>query len=184
MNNKYDKLKKYESINENNKKSKFKYLVLAAALLIGISVFLMAGNKSRFFVNSAFDNSVPQKPATTDPAQETVKLNSSKFSRQAQFFTYKTPDNITVRYFALVDDQGLPHVALDACDVCYGAKKGYVQQGETMICKNCGNAYPIKALGTQNITGGCWPSYIPVTLEGQEVVINVKDLRQKAFMFN
>ena len=76
------------------------------------------------------------------------------------------------------------HVALDACDVCYGAKKGYRQVDDVMHCINCGRTFPINQIGTSNTAGGCWPSFIPTTNDGDDIVIDISDLEEKAYMFS
>ena len=40
-----------------------------------------------------------------------------------------------------------------------------------MVCNNCGNHYPISGLGTQNLRGGCWPSYLESSNDGEYLVI-------------
>jgi uncharacterized membrane protein len=131
------------------------------------------------------EDALPDKPAPTlPPKAETIQLPFSKLTKQAQFFSYKSKNNVSIRYFGLLDEKGSPHLAFDACDVCYGAKKGYMQQGDRAVCKNCGNAYPIQAIGTQNVQGGCWPSYLPIKIEGQQINIAINDLEKKEYMFN
>jgi len=53
------------------------------------------------------------------------------------------------------DKFGTVHVAFDACDVCYEAKKGYKQNGDVMLCLNCGKTFSITSIGIDNTVGGC-----------------------------
>jgi len=69
---------------------------------------------------------------------------------------------VNVKYFVVEAEDGSVKTAFDACDVCYRSRKGYRQEGDDMICNNCGNHYPISGLGTKNLRGGgCWPGYLP-----------------------
>jgi len=87
-------------------------------------------------------------------------------------------DDRDTRFFLVKAGDGTVRTALDACDVCYQQKKGYRQEGNYMICNNCGNRYPISGLGTENKTpGGCWPSYLPNTIEGDNVIVKRSDLK-------
>jgi len=119
----------------------------------------------------------------TPPPQEESVINIpvSEISTSAKFYTYNS-NGVNVRYFIVKDGGGNTKVAADACDVCYDAKKGYRQSGDKMVCKNCGNQYPISQLGPKN-SAGCWPSYIPHTIQGQNIVITTDDLDTKRFMF-
>ena len=54
--------------------------------------------------------------------------------------------------------------AFDACDVCYPNKKGYTQQGDLMVCNNCGLQF--ESTKINEVKGGCNPSPIERTLEG------------------
>ena len=90
---------------------------------------------------------------------------------------------VSIRYFAVKDAQGNVHVAFDACDVCYEAKKGYKQDGDVMQCLNCGKTFSITSIGTENTAGGCWPSFLPMNVDGNDVVIKITDLEAKSYMF-
>jgi uncharacterized membrane protein len=52
-----------------------------------------------------------------------------------------------------------------------------------MLCINCGNQYSINSLGTENTAGGCWPSYLPMRIDEDYIIINEFDLSQKKWMF-
>lgn len=75
--------------------------------------------------------------------------------------------------------------AFNACDVCYGSKKGYRQEGEDMVCNNCGNHYRISGLGTANLKGGgCWPGYLESSTEGEYLVIAKSSLEGGRYRFS
>jgi len=111
-----------------------------------------------------------------------IKIPLSDIDTDAKFYSYIV-DGVEMRYFALLGPDEDVHVALDACDVCYGAKKGYTQVGDVMRCINCGNQYPVNSLGTENTAGGCWPSYLPIKIDGDNIVIEKSDLEKKIYMF-
>ncbi|MBE3123052.1 MAG: DUF2318 domain-containing protein [Thermoplasmata archaeon] len=121
-------------------------------------------------------NSAPQQNETE------VRIPISDISTTAKFYSYDS-NGISVRYFAVKDNQGNVHVAFDACDVCYEAKKGYKQNGDVMQCLNCGKTFSITSIGTENTAGGCWPSFLPMNIDGNDVVIKIADLESKSYMF-
>lgn len=111
-----------------------------------------------------------------------VEIPASDITSTARYYSYDSKGT-DVRFFAVRGTDGEVRVALDACDVCYGAKKGYVQKGTVMRCNNCGNEYDTDGIGTRNLTGGCWPSYVPMKETDGNILIQTTDLKAKAFMF-
>ena len=122
-------------------------------------------------------NSLPQQTDTE------IFIPVSNLSTTAKFYTFESK-GVTIRYFAVKDASGNVHIAFDACDVCYEAKKGYRQNGDVMHCINCGKEFPITSIGTDNTAGGCWPSYLPMRIDENTVVITIADLIAKQYMFS
>ena len=100
-----------------------------------------------------------------------------------QYFTYAADDGVTVEYFAVMGTDDDPHVAFDACEVCYPAGLGYSQASDRMVCNNCGNSYPINSIGTENQGGGCWPGYVEIDVVGDEIRIETSTLEGGAWFF-
>ena len=95
--------------------------------------------------------------------------------------------NKSVRYskehIVFIKD-GEIRTAFDACEVCYGAKKGYTQEGEKARCDNCGRTFSIYDLGIKNKDeGGCWPGYLPNNVNGNEVIIKKSHLEDGSYLF-
>ena len=65
--------------------------------------------------------------------------------------------------------------AFDACDVCYPNKKGYTQQGDEMVCNNCGLQF--ESTKINEVKGGCNPSPIERTVKGKDLVLKTADLQ-------
>jgi uncharacterized membrane protein len=112
-----------------------------------------------------------------------VEIALKDLSNKAVFYDFVTARGSKVTFFALLDSQNKPHIAFNACDVCYQARKGYTVTSEKAVCNNCKNAFSIRLLGTDNQGGGCWPSYLPIKAEKGKVTIAVKDLEAKAYLF-
>jgi len=50
--------------------------------------------------------------------------------------------------------------ALNTCQVCYASGKGYyVQEGDVLVCQNCGNRFTADMVGKSK--GGCNP--VPIS---------------------
>ena len=101
---------------------------------------------------------------------------------KAQFFTYKTGDGVTIRYFIIKSSDGVIRAAFDACDVCWQENKGYAQNGDFMVCKNCGRKFP--SARVNEVQGGCNPAPLVRKMENGNLVIQVADLLQGKRFFN
>jgi len=157
-----------------------KKMVLISVVTVVVILFLggctgTTQNKNNSNTNTDY-NSVPQQNETE------VRIPISDIITTAKFYSYDS-NGVSVRYFAVKDKQGTVHVAFDACDVCYEAKKGYKQNGDVMQCLNCGKTFSITSIGTENTAGGCWPSFLPMNIDGNNVVITIADLEAKSYMF-
>ncbi|KHK01582.1 DUF2318 domain-containing protein [Desulfovibrio sp. TomC] len=86
-----------------------------------------------------------------------------------------------VRFFAVKTADGRVRTALDACDVCYPEKKGYRQEGDFVVCTNCGRRFHMTMVG--DVRGGCNPSPLASTVEGDAVRINLGDIAAGAAFF-
>lgn len=95
---------------------------------------------------------------------------------KASHFQHKLADHTTVRFFLIRSSDGTFRAALDACDVCWPQGKGYVQEGDHMVCRNCGRRFPSQSIGMKR--GGCNPHPLPYRLEGKHLVIRLLDLQE------
>ena len=87
-----------------------------------------------------------------------------------------------IEYIIIKSSTGEIKTTFNACDVCYAQHKGYSQSGTDLRCTNCGNRFNIDALGSQG-TGGCNPGYLPHSIDGDSVVLNVSDLKKGEYYF-
>ena len=110
-----------------------------------------------------------------------VKMPLSKLSNEVQFFEHED-NGVKIKYFMVLGSDGKVRTAFDACDVC-GGSKGYEQKGNDIVCRNCGRVFDIDGLGTQNKGYGCWPSYLPHEIKGDELFIKIKDIESGRHRF-
>ena len=79
-----------------------------------------------------------------------------------------------IHYFAVKSSDGAYRSAYDACDVCFRANRGYRQEGDLMVCNNCGQSFP--SVRVNEVKGGCNPSPLARTVEGEHLVIRKADI--------
>lgn len=167
--------KEYDKRKQRTKKAMMASIIAIAIICGGALITLSMTGK---------DNNNPSDSGN-DSFYETASgifIPQSSLDASAQYFSFDS-DGVDIRYFGVKDDDGDVHVALDACDLCFDAKKGYVQVDDIMRCRNCGKQFPVINIGTENIAGGCWPSYLPAMNDGKNVVIEKSDLEAKRYMF-
>jgi uncharacterized membrane protein len=180
--NKEESLKKAEQrkilLEKNRKKTRqraiFSFIIIAI-ISIGFFMITFGGN-----VSTLDDRTINE---STVKSKDEVIIPLSDISNEVKFYSYDS-DGVKIKYFAVRDSEGGVRVALDACDLCFNEKKGYRQIGDIMQCINCGNQYPINGLGTENKYGGCWPSYLPIDVNDEDIIIKISDLESKRFMFS
>jgi len=151
----------------------------AAACIMVVLAIALAISQLRNDAGSAGPAPLQGPPPQSET---TVTIATSGLSTSAKFYGYNSY-GVNMRYFAVLGAGGEVHVALDACDVCYAEKKGYRQVGDVMKCNNCGKEFAIGSIGTENMAGGCWPSYVPVALSGGDALMQLSDLDAKSYMF-
>ncbi|UCG10986.1 MAG: DUF2318 domain-containing protein [Deltaproteobacteria bacterium] len=93
---------------------------------------------------------------------------------QARHFQFPTGNNITVRFFILKSSDGIVRAAYDACDVCWREGKGYYQDGDFMVCRNCGQRFA--SVKVNEIKGGCNPAPLDRQVVGDKLVIKIADI--------
>ncbi len=100
---------------------------------------------------------------------------------KAHYYKYES-DGKEIAFFVVKAGDGTIKSAFDACDVCFREKKGYEQQGDSVLCKNCNKKFATSRIGPHS-AGGCNPSYLPHKEAGGNVLITVEDLKAGARFF-
>jgi uncharacterized membrane protein len=123
------------------------------------------------------------QPAATvidNPASGDIRIPLSELGSTAKFYDYLAGDK-KMRFFAIKSSDGVYRAALDACDTCYHAKKGYHQEGDDMVCNNCGLHF--HSAQVNEVHGGCNPVGLPRQIEGDTLVIKASDLQARQQYF-
>ena len=99
---------------------------------------------------------------------------------KAHFYSIDA-DGKEVRFFVLKSSDGVMRAALDACDICYKAGKGYSQDGEYMVCDNCGLKFHSNKIN--DVKGGCNPVPVNRVERDGQVVLSLNELKSNASYF-
>jgi uncharacterized membrane protein len=145
---------------------------LSGLLILIIICFLSSGAFA--FFGGKFKTLEPSE------GQLSIPVNSVSDGK-AHYFTVKAGDGIHVNFFVVMSSDGVIRAAVDACDVCYRSGKGYIQEGESMVCTNCGRHFALNKIN--EVKGGCNPGPLERSIEGDNLVISMKEINANSWYF-
>jgi len=142
-----------------NKKT-FAIAVIIAALAIGFIVF-------KFGLGAD----------TAGAATGDLKIVKSEVTEIAKFYPYKS-GRVNMEVMAVRASDGSIRTAFNTCQICFDSGRGYYeQQGDVMVCQNCGNRFKLDQI--EIIKGGCNP--VPI-MEENKTEDNENIIIPQAFM--
>jgi uncharacterized membrane protein len=167
MSDQKDKLAaKKAAVLKKNKRKITPVIIVFAFLIPAIAGVLVYLNKS----------DTPSVSVSTQSEQiatpVTYPVNMFDDGR-AVHFQYKD-DSTIIRYFVLKSSDGVIRAAFDACDVCWPSGKGYYQDGNDMVCANCGQRF--SSILINEVRGGCNPEPLARKISGDNLLIRVEDI--------
>ena len=147
-------------------------LTAIAILLLLIAVVLSGCSGSS---SSASKSGGPVTPVNGKLEIPVAGISDGK----AHHYQVKADDGTMVTFFVLKSADGILRAAIDACDVCYRSGLGYYQEGDNMVCKNCGQKFASNKINV--IKGGCNPAPLNRTVEGDKLVIQMRDINMNSW---
>ena len=139
--------------------------VVALAIVAAIALYVTTGR----------GGSGVEAASTTAATGGDVKIALADVNDgKAHFYSYDA-NGVQVKYFVMKSADGVYRAAFDACDVCYPNKKGYHQEGDQMVCNNCGRRFDSAKINV--LEGGCNPSPLDRAEKGKQLVIATSDLQ-------
>ena len=168
--------KKAMVLGTEKKKRPPMFAILAiGVLVVTIATYLFMTNRQK--AGAVIDG----KYSASSTANQVIYPVSHFDDGKARHYEYKTRE-FTVKYFIIKSSDGVIRAAFDACDVCWPAGKGYFQQGDAMVCRNCGRQFA--SVLVNEVKGGCNPAPLIRTVIGDQLVIKVKDILEGKQYFN
>lgn len=131
------------------------------------------------------DDFLGEKGETLQADGDKVFIEESKVSdgslRAFKYYSQKTKKNI--HFFIVKASDGTYRAAADACEVCFGSKKGFKQVGDQIRCENCRTTYSKDQIALQK--GGCNSRPIDKDVEviNGRLAINLSDIEKTADLF-
>lgn len=140
------------------------------ALLLSLIILAIAACSSK-----------SEKYTEVTPDNGLVKIDIDTVSDGEAHFYHMNIDGKDFKFFLVKAKDGVIRAAFDACDVCFPQKKGYRQEGDNMVCNNCGQQFSTDQIN--EVRGGCNPSPLERTESNGQVVIKVSDINSGAKYF-
>lgn len=166
------------------KKSTGKTMVAGFGALIGAAAVLAmtaAGHAGMLDGLWKKSPSAAAKAAGVTETPDAVRIPLKALDSGKALFLSMETNGAQLHYFVLRDGNGKYRAALDACDVCFRANRGYRQEGDRMVCVNCGQTFPSDRIGERK--GGCNPHPLAHREESGSMVVAKSDLEAGARYF-
>ncbi len=90
---------------------------------------------------------------------ELLEIPLADISSEANFYPIEV-DGTAMEIIAVQASDGTVRTAFNTCQVCYSSGRGYYkQEGDRLVCQNCGNQFTMDQVETS--AGGCnpWPIF-------------------------
>jgi uncharacterized membrane protein len=172
----------------NDKLAAKKAAVLGASrpnrmpLIAGLAVMVLLAGGAFWYFGARTAPNQPSPTAAAKTSGHIVSMPAATFDDgHAQYFEHQE-GKVTIRYFVVKSADGVLRAAFDACDVCWPAGKGYAQEGEFMVCRNCGQRFHTTKVN--EVKGGCNPAPLERRVENGMLIIRVSDLLEGKTYFD
>ncbi|MGH7925261.1 MAG: Fe-S-containing protein, partial [Candidatus Binatus sp.] len=99
----------------------------------------------------------------------------------ARLFCYRDAAGKRLRFVLARGDDGKVRTVFDACRQCFAFHRGYRIVGNELICRVCGNHYPIDHMSEGKAS--CVPASLPHEDESGVVRIKAGDLKTGRALF-
>jgi high-affinity iron transporter len=139
----------------------------AAILCVSVTLSLAA----EFVYARALNTPAEAKMLTAQNGQVLIPL--ADLTDSSLHFYSADVDGTVIRFLVIHRLNGDYATALDACQIC--GRQGYRQEGQNVICRNCGAAIYIPSIGE---SGGCNPVGVKSRVEAGGVVVNLAALAE------
>ncbi|MEH0018704.1 MAG: DUF2318 domain-containing protein [Desulfobacter sp.] len=138
-----------------------------------IALVLVAAPARAWFGMGKFTKVSPENGMISLPLEEIS-------DGQAHYYKAESDKGIMVEFFVVKSHDGVIRAAVDACDVCYRSGKGYVQEGNVMVCTNCNMRFATDRIN--DVKGGCNPAPLTRTVKGDRLLIPMTDINANAWL--
>ena len=149
-------------------------------LIAVVTVIAVAVTSYTIFFSNEDENNTTASTDAVINGNGDIEIPISDITDQAVFYAYDELDT-KMEVIAVKASDGTIRTAFNTCQVCYSSGRGYyVQEGDSLICQNCGNRFRMDDVEVTK--GGCnpVPIYDEQTEANSETIIIPKQFLQEA----
>jgi uncharacterized membrane protein len=123
------------------------------------------------------------KPGCTSVAGKDALVISGHLldNGNAKTFCYRDDAGKTLRFVLARGTDGKNRSVMDTCSQCYAFHKGFTYSHGYLICRLCGNRYPVNHILTGKAS--CLPVAVPSNEADGKVTIRTADLKKMEWLF-
>lgn len=156
-----------------------KYIIIATMLMLSVPTLVGCG-KEKVSTKGGASANATQKIASG----ENLTIPVKEISEKASFYSVEV-DGTQMEVIAVKDSDGNIRTAFNTCQICYDSGNGYYkQEGDNLVCQNCGNSFTMNQVGES--AGGCnpWPILEEDKTEtDSEIKISYEFLKESSDIF-
>lgn len=153
---------------------KIRQLLTAAMLMVLIFTVLLAGCSYKAPRNKKMDS-----------VDSDLVIPISGISETAKFYPVEI-DGTNLEVIAVKAPDGTIRTAFNTCQICFDSGKGYYkQEGDVLVCQNCGNRFKLSQVEIE--AGGCnpWPIFPDnKTVDDINITISYDYLKKATAIFS
>lgn len=181
--------------NTGRKSNNILLVAVAVVLCIVVTIiYFIQQNNDTTTVSYTVSNTATEDAATEKKDDKDVQVIAegkslvipvSDISSTASFYPVEV-EGTRMEVLAVADSEGNIRTAFNTCQICYGSGRGYyVQEGNVLVCQNCGNRFTVDQVEIQS--GGCnpWPIFPEnKTITGDTIEISYDFLNESKEIFS
>ena len=176
-------LQKLKNYGKGNGKKRSGFAMKLAVMMIAAAALTACAPKEK-----AEETTEPTKAAAENAQKvgsgDTLAIPVKDISSTAQFYPVDV-DGTKMEVIAVQAPDGTIRTAFNTCQVCYDSGRGYYkQEGDVLVCQNCGNRFPMSRVEVE--AGGCnpWPIFDKEkTVTDESITISYDFLKESKEIF-
>lgn len=154
-------------------------VAIAAAFVLFLAVGTLLASRL-----SGEKSQAGKPPQGSAPADQDLVIATSELSQEAKFYPIDI-DGTRLEVVAVKAPDNTIRTAFNTCQICYSSGYGYYeQQGDALVCQNCGNRFAMSQVEVES--GGCnpWPIFDEnKTVSDDSITISYEYLKEAKVLF-
>ncbi len=159
--------------------------LIKTAALAALSLLLLTACSSNNATKTQETTALkPANESKSAQADTDLVIPVSDISDKVTFYPVEA-DGTKMEVLAVKAPDGTIRTAFNTCQVCYDSGRGYYKQdGNELVCQNCGNRFPMSRVEVE--AGGCnpWPIFDQnKTVTDESITISSDFLKESKQIF-